>query len=140
MKALTGSAKRLAWRIAGFIALLLGLIGIPLPLLPTTPFLILAAFCFSRGSKRIHDWLVNHPKLGPPIQDWRKHGAISNKGKGMAIIAMALAFGAAVLFGAPKNALIAQIIVLICVGFFLLSRPSPPEEAAEESDAEREQV
>ncbi len=122
-----GRAHRMAWRVAGGLALLLGIIGIALPLLPTTPFLLLAAFCFSRGSQRLHDWLLAHPRFGPPIQDWRDHGAISRKGKALAVVAMAAAFLGALAFGASREVLVIQAVVLGLVALFLLTRPEPPE-------------
>ena len=126
---LAGTA-RLFWRLAGLISLALGIIGIFLPLLPTTPFVLLSAFCFSRGSQRLHDWLLAHPRLGPPIHEWRDHGAISKKAKGLAAAAMLLAFLLAWLVGAPKEALIAQVVVLIAVAVFIFTRPSPPADQA----------
>lgn len=110
----------------GLVALLLGLIGIPLPLLPTTPFLLLAAFCFSQSSERLHDWLMSHPRLSPPIKDWQRHGAISRKGKVLAAIAMLAALVGSIAFGAPAGAVIMQIVVLIGVSLFIFTRPSPP--------------
>ena len=116
-------ATSILWRLAGGLALALGILGIPLPLLPTTPFLLLAAFCFSRGSPRLHNWLVSHPRLGPPIRDWRERGAISRKAKIAALIAMGAAFSIAAIAGAPLWALGMQIAVLCCVAIFILTRP-----------------
>jgi len=123
-----GGANRWAWRAAGALALLLGIIGIALPLLPTTPFLLLAAFCFSKGSERVHDWLVAHPRLGTPIREWREHGAISRRAKVAAGIAMVLAIVAAAAFGAPRNILLLQAGVMVFVALFIFTRPVPPEE------------
>ena len=122
-------ARRVAWVSAGVLCVTLGLIGIPLPLLPTTPFMLLAAFCFARGSTRLHRWLVTHPRLGPPILEWQQHGAISRGGKRAAVIAMAAVFGIACLWGLPAYALALQGVVLLCVATFLLTRPDPPSKS-----------
>jgi uncharacterized membrane protein YbaN (DUF454 family) len=60
----------------GLIFVIIGVVGIFLPLLPTTPFLLLAAFCFSKGSPQFHQWLLQHKRLGPPIRDWETRGVI----------------------------------------------------------------
>ena len=56
--------QRVAWSTAGAVSLALGVLGIFLPLLPHTPFVLLAAFCFSRGSERVEAWLLAHPRFG----------------------------------------------------------------------------
>jgi uncharacterized protein len=114
------------WILAGCLSLIAGAIGVVLPLLPTTPFLLLAAFCFARGSTRLHNWLISHPRLGPPIEQWRRHGAISRRGKGLAVIAMAVAFGISVVLAVPLYALWLQLAVLCLVALFILTRPNPP--------------
>lgn len=75
---------RLLWIAAGSFSLAAGIVGIVLPLLPTTPFVLLAAFCFSRGSQRCERWLVEHPRLGPMVRDWREHHAVPLRAKQLA--------------------------------------------------------
>lgn len=119
---------RAIWLAAGIISLGLGLLGIPLPLLPTTPFLLLAAFCFARGSDRLHSWLINHPRLGPPIEAWHREGAISKSAKRGSMLAIILVFGLSVALGVKPWFLAIQAVVLICVSTFILTRPLPSRE------------
>ncbi len=74
----------------GVISLIVGIIGIFLPLLPTTCFLLLTAFCFERGSDKFHDWLMGHSYFGPPIIDWQKNRVIRLKYKALATSTMAI--------------------------------------------------
>ncbi len=119
---------RFFWLIGGFLSLAAGIVGIVLPLLPTTPFLLLAAYCFARGSQRLHDWLVNHPRLGPPIRDWQAHGAISRRAKQMAMVAIVAVVALSYLFGAPTRVIVIQLVVLSAVSVFILTRPLPPDD------------
>lgn len=82
--------RRLLWVLAGALALALGIVGIFLPLLPTTPLVLLAAFCFARGSTRCERWLVSHPRFGPMIRDWRARRAIPRRVKHLAWTMMAI--------------------------------------------------
>jgi hypothetical protein len=82
--------QRVAWAAAGALALATGIVGIFLPLLPTTPFVLLAAFCFSRGSARLEAWLLAHPRLGPPITEWRARRALPLRVKQLAWSMMAV--------------------------------------------------
>lgn len=118
--------QRVLWLIAGLISTACGIAGIVLPLVPTTPFLLLAAFAFARSSPRLYVWLVRHPHLGPPIRNWKRHGAISRKAKRLAVVAMAATLLISFVAGFPGHILVVQAGVLIVVGAFLLSRPSGP--------------
>ena len=81
---------RIFFVILGGIFLLLGVVGIVLPVLPTTPFVLLAAMCFAKGSMRCHQWLMKHPTFGKLIVDWQKHRAIPFTGKAMSVTMMSL--------------------------------------------------
>ncbi|MEM9062284.1 MAG: YbaN family protein [Pseudomonadota bacterium] len=118
---------RILWTIAGFLSFALGAIGAFLPLLPTVPFMLLAAFCFARGSDRFHRWLMAHPRFGPAIRDWQENGAISPGGKRAAMIAIGLTFGISLLIGLAPMILAIQAVVLGCVVAFILTRPSGPQ-------------
>jgi uncharacterized protein len=72
----------------GWLSVALGVVGIFLPVLPTTPFLLLAAACFVRSSRRFYDWLVMHPRLGPWFRDYLEGNGVPLKGKVYSIIAM----------------------------------------------------
>jgi uncharacterized protein len=82
--------QRWLWLAAGWLCLITGVIGIFLPLLPTTPFVLLAAFCFSRGSARWEAWLLHHPRFGPLVRDWRLHRAVPLRAKQFATLMMAI--------------------------------------------------
>ena len=117
---------RYFWLSLGFASVGLAVIGIVLPLLPTTPFLLMAAFCFSRSSQRFHDWLLDHPRLGPGIRTWRAHGAIGRRAKFAAIGALAGALGLTVLVGLEPWIIGVQALVALCVATFILTRPDGP--------------
>jgi uncharacterized membrane protein YbaN (DUF454 family) len=87
------------YNIGGGICVGLAFLGLFLPLLPTTPFLLLAAFCFSRGSSRLHRWLMEHPTMGPIIKDWNENRVIQPRVKWMATVMILLLMTPALLFG-----------------------------------------
>ena len=115
---------RQVWIVAGGLALLLGILGIALPLLPTTPLILLAAFCFGKGSERLRNWLTSHSKFGPMIADWESHGAISKRGKIAAVLAMGAAFALSIFLQVPGYILLIQVICLGGAATFVLSRPT----------------
>ncbi|MEM1383912.1 MAG: YbaN family protein [Pseudomonadota bacterium] len=118
---------RLIWITAGFLALALGVAGAVLPLMPTVPFLLLAAFCFARGSERLHAWLTGHPRFGPAIRDWQAHGAIRPAAKRLAMLSILATFGLSLIAGASATVLAIQAVVLGCVTVFILTRPDGPK-------------
>jgi uncharacterized membrane protein YbaN (DUF454 family) len=120
--------RRLMWLGAGLLALALGIIGIVLPLLPTTPFLLLAAMCFARSSQRLHDWLINHPQFGPLILAWRREGAIPRRARIWAYGSMGFAFGISVVLGLPVFILAVQGLALAATATFIATRPLPATE------------
>lgn len=77
--------KKIVLRICGLISVGLGIAGIFLPLLPTTPFMLLALICFSKSSPELHHWLLNHPVLGKTLRDYLEHRAIKLKTKVFAL-------------------------------------------------------
>jgi len=82
------SMQILLWRTTALCALVIAFLGIAVPVMPTVPFLILAAFAASRGWPALDRWLSTHPTYGTHICNWRDHGAVSRKGKIAAVIMM----------------------------------------------------
>lgn len=116
----------------GWLCVLLGAVGIFLPLLPTTPFLLLASFFFSRGSETVHRWLLNHRVFGELISQWERHGVISLRAKGIATgsILLLLAYPVvAPLLAWPIRVALAMIGLGVLV--FIWSRPSRPAAPAQ---------
>lgn len=72
----------------GIVSLILGIIGVALPVLPTTPFILLSAFCFSKSSDRFYRWLISIPTFGKSIQDWNEKGSVNRKAKILCLISI----------------------------------------------------
>lgn len=120
-------AKRIALIIVGITSLALGGLGVVLPLLPTTPFILVAAFAFANSSDRLHQWLLDHDVFGPLIANWRRHGAISRNAKIVSILSMIAVILISILLAAPVHAIVIQVLVIGAAAAFVLSRPLPPE-------------
>ena len=120
---------RSVWLVIGLVSLLLGVLGIFLPLLPTTPFVLLSAFCFSKSSTRMHSWLLNHRIFGQLITDWEAHGVIRTKIKVIATSSMLLLASYPLLFIAFPIWLKAIVVIsIVSVLLFIWSRPSKPSD------------
>lgn len=89
--------KKWFWLGAGWLALGLGTLGLLLPLLPTTPFVLLAAWCFAKGSKKWHQWLLDNRYAGPQLRLWQQERGLCPKVKQRAILIFILGFGISVL-------------------------------------------
>jgi uncharacterized protein len=119
------SARRGAWALAAYACLGLALAGVALPLLPTTPFALLAAYCAARGSDRLHAWLLAHRTLGPVIRDWSEQRSVSRRAKLVATGTMVLSVGVLLLVTGTGWALLLATAVMATVATWLWLRPEP---------------
>jgi len=117
--------KKSLYLILGYLSLALGVIGAFVPILPTVPFLLLASFCFSKGSPRAHLWLLEHKYLGPPLKAWEERGVISKKSKLLATISIALLLAYPMIALSLNLAVKAVVFALVAsVLVFIWSRES----------------
>lgn len=117
---------RTLFAIAGVLALLAGIIGIFLPVLPTTPFVLLATACFARSSPRIYGWLLRHRLFGPMIDTWQRERAVPRRVKWIALASMACSIGLSLLLmqGQPWLQLLLAVIGLT-LSAWLIRLPEP---------------
>jgi uncharacterized membrane protein YbaN (DUF454 family) len=110
----------LGWSFFG-----LGAVGTVVPVLPTTPFMLLALWAFSKSSKRFHDWLYTHRFFGPPLEQWRTHRIIPARAKLLAIGTMLASFSYLAFFSGTTT-LVKVIVALVMSSgaVFILSQPS----------------
>ncbi len=108
--------RLLRWLLvtAGMLSVSLGFVGIFVPILPTTPFLLLAAACFVRSSDRLYHWLMSHRVFGLYLQNYREHRALTLRAKVVATIGIWASIGYAVLFAAESIALRIALLVIAC--------------------------
>jgi uncharacterized protein len=125
------SRFRWAWWLLAYVSLGLGIVGVFLPGLPTTVFVLISAYAAARGSERLHARLLAHPHFGPLILDWQRHGAVSRRAKWAATWTM-LACAAVLLLVMPlfsahqwwMTAL--PLVCMTVVAAWLWCRPEPP--------------
>ena len=120
------AALKILFLLSGIVFAAVGIVGIATPLLPTTPFLLIAAACFARSSPRFHNWLITHARLGPPIEDWQKSGCIRKPAKILATILIVVnaAFPLFVIQGITLPVRIGVAVVMASVLIFIWTRPS----------------
>ncbi|ABI56374.1 YbaN family protein [Alkalilimnicola ehrlichii MLHE-1] len=114
----------LFWRSLGILCVAIGSVGVVVPLLPTTPFLLLAAWAFAKGSERWRAWLLDHPRLGPCIRAWQTERAIPYRAKVLAVASLLLSLLIALWLALPPVALGLQATALVLVSAFILTRPT----------------
>lgn len=110
---------------AGLLCLVVAILGFLLPLLPGTPFLILAVACFSRSSERVHRWILSWPGVGPILESWERDGSIPLRAKVLATIMLIIATVYPLFFeGLPTvtRCIAGSVCVLLVV--FIWTRPT----------------
>ena len=117
---------RLVWFAGGLLMVLLAGLGAVLPLLPTTPFVLAAAYAFARSSRRWSAWLHNHRVFGPLIRNWQQHGAISRRAKILGVGSMVGVIALSIALQVRPMVIAVQAVVLSASAAFVLSRPLPP--------------
>lgn len=121
--------RQTAWLAAGFLCIATGIVGIVVPLLPTTDFVLMAAYCFSKGSRKWELWLLNHPWFGPMVREWRASGSIPLRAKiiSSAMLVLGASWGAWML---PSRSAWIPPLVCLLVAVYIWSRPSRSTEAS----------
>ncbi|WP_411833891.1 YbaN family protein [Pseudoxanthomonas mexicana] len=125
------SRFRWLWWLLAYLSLGLGIAGIFVPGLPTTPFVLVAAYAASRGSARLHHYLLHHPRFGTTIRDWQAHGAVSRRAKWMASLMMLISAVLMLVVMQATGSHAAWMVALpigcmAVVALWLWRRPEPP--------------
>lgn len=120
--------KTLFWRSLVVIFVILGFIGALLPGMPTTVFLILAAWAASKGWPQMDAWLLNHPKYGPTLRAWRKNGTVPRKAKWFASVMMLISAILMLFTNAPLLVKVFTNLTMLAVSIWLWKRPEPVKE------------
>ena len=115
------SVKKLLLVLAGTISLALGVLGIFLPLLPTTPFLLLASYCYMRSSQRLYNWLINHRIFGEYIYNYMTHRAVKRSAKITALTVLWLSMATSIIIVDIIYVRALLILIGAAVSFHILS-------------------
>lgn len=113
--------RGLLW-LAGTVSLILGLIGVVLPGLPTTPFVLLAAACYAKASPRLHAALLQHRWTGPLLRDWEAHRSLTRRTKTIAVVSMLVMVGFSIWSFQHRPVAQAVLVVLGAIGAWVVLR------------------
>jgi len=119
---LINNVKRYFLFSVGCLSLLLGFIGLFLPLLPTTPFILLAVTCLAKSSPKLHHWLINHPQFGPMIVNWNEHRCITQKVKIKATFFIIISFSLSIYVVSKMVLAMFLMTMMLCLLIFIWSR------------------
>ena len=122
---LHAGAIRWPFAVLAYLFVGLALVGVVVPGLPTTPFVLLAAWAASRGSRRVHDWLHAHPRLGPALSDWEEQRAVSTRAKVLAATFLAISWGIMFWRGVAQWLLVVLATLFVTVAVFVVTRRRP---------------
>ena len=122
---MTEATRKAVLIVLGWFFVALGLLGVLLPVLPTTPFMLVALWCFARSSERFHDWLYHHPLFGPPLRKWDRYRVIPRGAKIFAVSAMSASLLYITFVAETPPYLIAAAALFMSYGaWFILTNPS----------------
>lgn len=117
------STQRLLWSLGGWTAAGLGLLGVLLPLVPATPFLLLAATCFARSSPRAHQWLLNNRWCGPVIRQWQETRSVPRAAKLKGYLVLVASFAVSIAWVPSQLAKV--ILALLCLALLIFLKSLP---------------
>jgi len=121
-----GPVARRAWLALAWTCVGLASAGVALPLLPTTPFLLVAAWAAARSSPELHAWIRNHPRFGPLLRDWQEHRALRPRTKAAALSLLAVSWLIMMATVEPPTARGIASAIMLAVAIFLATRPTGP--------------
>ncbi|MGY0218112.1 YbaN family protein [Endozoicomonadaceae bacterium StTr2] len=136
----TSHTARILYLTLGVLSLLTGIAGIILPLVPTTPLVLLAAFCFARSSERLHNWILNHRHFGPLVHDWAEYRGIKPSVRRKAYVITVICFSISIAV-APIIWVRYMLGTMCCGLLFYMSRlPAAPEQPPAETSKQSSRI
>ncbi|WP_417820378.1 YbaN family protein [Terasakiella sp.] len=119
------NSQRHIFLAIGWVFTGLGFVGVILPLLPTTPFLLVAVWAFSKSSPKLRRWLFTHPRFGHHLRNWFDQRAISRQAKIVSVSFMALSVGFSLLISENLYVIVSLAVIMVATATFILTRPTP---------------